>query len=309
MMDRRRFLWLACMGAAVAACGDRFSQGPTPRSNSGPQSSASSTTRASRSSTPTPSASRSVSPGASPSTDPSASPSDLEATTPAPHAETSETYTPEPVETLADPTADTSPSPTPSSGAPVVVEVVCRRHWGAKRAGSGAKRHSVSGVMVHHAAVAASDGDDEAARFVGYQRYHQDQSWPDIAYHLGIGRSGAFYQLRDPRTAGDTFTEYDPDGWFLILVDGDFDEQSPSTEQVVGLQRAIAWACARFDVSPDDVAGHRDAASTTCPGAQLYDRLPVINREAAEIMRRGGVQLRPTCDPRGFAAAWAGPGA
>lgn len=238
--------------------------------------------------------------------DPSTTPSDLETTSPP--IEGSEAYTPEPVETVPDPTAGSSPSPSVSSGAPVVADLVCRGDWGARRARSGAKAHDVRGVMVHHPAVVAEDGDDEAARFVGYQRYHQDQSWPDIAYHLGIGRSGALYELRDPRTAGDTFTEYDPNGWFLILVDGHFDEQSPSAEQVVALRRAIAWACDRFDVAPAEVAGHRDAASTTCPGAELYDRLPAIQQEAAALMRGGGVQLRPTCDPQGFAEAWAGPG-
>lgn len=197
--------------------------------------------------------------------------------------------------------------PSPAAGSPdnsVVLDLTCRADWGAMPVGSGGQAHVVEGVMVHHAGAAAEDDDDEAARLLGYQRYHQDQGWPDIAYHLGIGRSGRCYELRDPEIAGDTFTEYDATGWFLILVDGDFDEQEPSAPQLRSLAMALAWASDRFAVPVGEVASHRDVAATTCPGDNLQGRLEALGEEAEGVLAGGGVELRPTCVAGEVAGTW-----
>ncbi|MBY5162143.1 peptidoglycan recognition family protein [Salsipaludibacter albus] len=170
--------------------------------------------------------------------------------------------------------------------------------------GVGAEQQQVTGVMVHHSAVASNEGEDEAERLQGYQRYHQEQGWPDIAYHVGVGRSGRLYELRDPALVGDTFTEYDPAGWFLVLVDGHFDEQAPPDAQLDGLVEVLAWASARFAVPLDDLASHRDVAATTCPGERLFRRLPDIGAEASRLAASGGVQLEPTCPSDDLADAW-----
>lgn len=151
--------------------------------------------------------------------------------------------------------------------------------------------------MLHHPAVLLEDNRDIAARLRGYQTHHMQQGWPDIAYHLAVDGYGHHFELRDEAIAGDTFTEYDPQGWFLILADGNFDQQDPTAGQLDGVAQAMAWAADTFQVSLDGVVGHRDFAATSCPGDNLYTYLTdgSLQRRAQELIDAGGVDLVPVC--------------
>jgi len=96
------------------------------------------------------------------------------------------------------------------------------------------------------------------------------RGWGDLAYHYIIGVDGTVYEARDTRYEGDTGTNYDPNGDFLVVVEGNFDNDIPTQAQLDSLVRVLAWAATRFDVSPTTIAGHRDHASTSCPGGNLY---------------------------------------
>ncbi len=82
-------------------------------------------------------------------------------------------------------------------------------------------------MTLHHSAVPLVDNRIIADRLRQHQRYHQDQhGWIDIAYHIGIDRDGNIFELRTPEVAGDTATDYDPAGHFLVLCEGDFDRET-----------------------------------------------------------------------------------
>jgi hypothetical protein len=97
-----------------------------------------------------------------------------------------------------------------------------------------------------------------------------DRGWGDLAYHVIIGVDGLVYRGRELDYRGDTATSYDPDRHFLVVVEGNFDNDRPTAEQLDLLRLVLAWAADRFAVDPARIRGHRDWARTACPGDRLY---------------------------------------
>ncbi len=106
--------------------------------------------------------------------------------------------------------------------------------------------------------------------------------WPDLAYHFMIDRNGNVYEGRPTDAIGDTFTGYDPTGHLLACFEGNFDRQNPSKAQLAGMSRLVAWAMQTFSVPAAMIGGHRDWASTTCPGKNMYWRLGGLVRAAVD---------------------------
>lgn len=182
---------------------------------------------------------------------------------PPPEDETSTTEPPPEEETAA-------PSEAPPAAA--ALTVLCRDAWGAAPAGEPMAAHQISRVMVHHTATALEDAREAPSRMRSHQSYHQRQGFRDIAYHLVVDVAGNVYEGRDPSQPGETFTDYDPTGWFLVTCEGNFDGQALSDAQFEGLAVATAWSLDAFALTADSVRAHRDVAQTSCPGGAIYAR-------------------------------------
>lgn len=209
------------------------------------------------------------------------------------------------------------PVPSPESGAPaeaiseppaVVPPVepiltsgvlLCRDAWGARPALPGGRPHTISRMTIHHSGVVLSDNRTIAERFRQHQRYHQDEKgWIDIAYHVGIDLGGNIFELRDTGLVGDTATDYDPTGHFLLLCEGNFDEQDVPEAQLDSAALVLAWAAQHFQIGTDTLAGHRDMTSeTTCPGAGLQAHVASgeLRRRVDDLVSRGPVGLQRVC--------------
>jgi hypothetical protein len=159
------------------------------------------------------------------------------------------------------------------------------------------ERHTVSRLMVHHTASLLEDNRRAPARARQHQRFHMDSGWADVAYHYLVDRNGHVLAGRDVAFAGDTFTEYDPDGYFLVVAEGNFDVEEPSAAQLQAIADLLAWAAGEFEVSLDTIVGHRDEASTSCPGNNLYPRLGEIRALAEGRLAAGGIALQGLCGP------------
>jgi hypothetical protein len=191
---------------------------------------------------------------------------------------TSQSSATSPSSTTAAPTtaapATTSSSTTTSTtttAAPVAaVAVICRAAWGALPVAGEFTSHQIDQVTIHHTAVLLEDNADAPGRVRQHQAYHQSLGWPDLAYHYMIDADGNVYEGRPVGAVGDTATEYDPTGHLLVCCEGNFDEQDVPQAQYETLVRMVAWGCGEFGVDPASVRGHRDVASTTCPGDDLY---------------------------------------
>ena len=182
--------------------------------------------------------------------------------------------------------------------------LLCRDAWGARPARSGGRPHTITRMTLHHEAVVLGDNRNAPERLRHDQRYHQDQKgWIDIAYHIGVDRNGNLYELRNTAIAGDTATDYDTTGHFLVLCEGDFDQEVVSEAQLHGTAIAFAWAAKNFGVATNTLAGHRDLAQTSCPGANLYAHIASgdLKRRIDDLLPAGGVDLQRFCGPEASA--------
>ena len=117
--------------------------------------------------------------------------------------------------------------------ASTAAQLICRDAWGARPPRPGGKRHTITRMTLHHEAVVLGDNRNAPERLRKDQRYHQDQhGWIDIAYHVGVDRNGNLYELRSTEIAGDTATDYDTTGHFLVLCEVDFYEEAVSEAQL-----------------------------------------------------------------------------
>ena len=174
---------------------------------------------------------------------------------------------------------------------PVVVDVVQREAWGAVPPTGSFSDHVIERVTIHHAG--DLDGAVGPAQFRGWQEWHLHLGWPDLAYHFIVGRDGLVYEGRPYSARGDTATEYDPAGHLLIVVEGDFNDATPTAGQLEAVAQLVAWASSRFDLPVDGLTGHRDHAATTCPGDHLYAAIHdgSITARADELIAAGGVSI------------------
>src|ERR1700742_2149689 len=190
--------------------------------------------------------------------------------------------------------------PTASASSTTSAQLLCRDAWGAQPARSGGRPHTVTRMTLHHEAVVLGDNRNAPGRLRQDQRYHQDQQgWIDIAYHVGVDRNGNIYELRSPKIAGDTATDYNTTGHFLVLCEGDFDREVVSEAQIHGAALAFAWAAQNFGIGTATLSGHRALAQTSGPGANLYAHLASgdLKHRVDDLLTTGGVDLQLFCGP------------
>lgn len=178
------------------------------------------------------------------------------------------------------------------------VPVVPRSAWGARPPQAKMQRHRPRRLTLHHSGVFLGDNSLAPARMRQHQNWHMDNpdnNFPDIAYHFVVDRAGTVYEGRDWRYRGDTATEYDPTGHFLVCCEGDFNSQQPTREQLAAAVALFAWASQKWDIRPRRLAGHADYATTTCPGANLERLLGngSLRRKVRRLNRRARVFLVP----------------
>lgn len=203
----------------------------------------------------------------------------------------------------AAPNATPNTPPPPPKPAPASGVLLCRDAWGARPARPGGRPHTITRMTIHHTAVVLGDNRNSPARLRQHQRYHQDDhGWIDIAYHMSVDRNGNIYELRDTRIAGDTATDYDTTGHFLVVCEGDFDQEQVSEAQLRGAALAFAWAAQTFKIASTTLASHQEVTPTTaCPGANLEAHLISgdLKRRIDEMIATGAVDLRTVCGTEG----------
>lgn len=162
----------------------------------------------------------------------------------------------------------------PQESPPVLpVPVIRRQGWGARPPKAPMAEHRPRRLTLHHTAVLLDRDRKAPARLRQHQAFHmddRDHDYPDLAYHFMVDRRGNVFEGRDVRFRGDTATEYDPTGHFLVCCEGDYDSQQPTAAQLQSVAAVFAWAAQEYGIAPESVKGHRDYAKTSCPGDSLH---------------------------------------
>lgn len=162
------------------------------------------------------------------------------------------------------------------------VQAICKTAWGGREAAGDFTNHTIERMTVHHTAAVLDANRKAPARVRQHQRFHiDDRGWPDLAYHFIVDANGNVYEGRPVTAVGDTGTNYDPTGHFLVCAEGNFDQHDIPAAQVAAVVDLLAWGAVQFGVDASTIKGHRDWASTSCPGDRFYPLISGGNLEQA----------------------------
>jgi hypothetical protein len=162
--------------------------------------------------------------------------------------------------------------------------IVTRAEWGANDPVLPMREHRIERITIHHTATRQNTARSLADKLRGLQAFSQrDDSladgrrkpaWADVPYHYYIAVDGSVGEARSWRYVGDSNTPYDPTGHLLIVVEGNFEDEELTEPQRRALESLVLSFARRFAVPADRLGGHKDYASTRCPGKALYAELP-----------------------------------
>ena len=166
--------------------------------------------------------------------------------------------------------------------------VIPRSDWGAKPPVGEGKKHKIEYITIHHTATKIRPDLSIETKLKNLQAFSQRDdklasgkfkpAWFDIPYHYYISVDGTIGEGREIEYAGDTNTEYDPTGHALIVLEGSFGTDEPTKEQVASLKAMVKRLANKYKVSGDRIKGHRDYASTGCPGANIEKLFPELRK-------------------------------
>ncbi|MCW2796377.1 FG-GAP-like repeat-containing protein, partial [Nocardioides sp.] len=183
--------------------------------------------------------------------------------------------------------------------------IYSRAQWGAdERMRDKASLHyfEVHAGFVHHTVNA---NDYTRAEVPGILRsiyaYHtQSRGWSDIGYNYLVDRFGRIWEGRyggiDRPVVGAHTLGYN-DYAFAMSAIGNYDIKKPSGAMVQAYGALFAWKLSLHGVDASSkkqwvgsryfeaINGHRDAASTACPGKFLYAKIPKIRQLAAAAQK------------------------
>lgn len=166
-----------------------------------------------------------------------------------------------------------------------------RAQWGALAPASALVEHTPDRITIHHTATPQAPDRPLADKMRALQRFSQGGGqlasgqpkvpWADVPYHFYIAVNGEIAEGRELRYVGDSNTPYDPTGHLLIVLEGNFEHEDPPAVQLAALRQLVQRAAERWHIAPERIGGHRDHASTRCPGERLYQEIPRLRTMVA----------------------------
>ncbi|MBC8401544.1 MAG: N-acetylmuramoyl-L-alanine amidase [Candidatus Marinimicrobia bacterium] len=172
---------------------------------------------------------------------------------------------------------------------PVELRVVTRANWGSLSLQKVLPEHTIAKITIHHGGVDYPEGKDPIMHIRNLQEWSMstEKNWIDIPYHFMIDLDGKIYETRPINYPGATNTDYDPTGHALICVMGNYENQIISEAQLEAVVDLSAFLAKLYNVSPDDIKGHKDYTETACPGQDLYRYLEdgTIRSRVAEKLK------------------------
>lgn len=222
--------------------------------------------------------------------------------------------------------AGTTAAISPAGLAP---RIVTRAQWGADE--SIRKpidwNSTIKAVVVHHTVNANDYTQAQAPAIVrSIYAYHvRSRGWSDVGYHFLVDRFGTVYEGRKgsiDRIPLGVHTGGFNTSTIGVAMIGEYGSAVPSMAAMRSVAQVAAWKLATFGRDPlgttvltarsgstrqppgwsgavNVISGHRDLATTACPGQLLYNRLATIRSLAAAQVAR--TVLRPV-------TSWAQPG-
>jgi N-acetylmuramoyl-L-alanine amidase len=173
-----------------------------------------------------------------------------------------------------------------ASAARADISLVTREQWQAKPPTAAMKTQKPVAILVHHTGSAMNPEKSLEQKMRGLQRFSQAKeklkdgrtkpAWPDVPYHFYIAADGRIAEGRAITAVGDTNTGYNPTGFIQIVVEGNFETETPEAAQTTALKTLLASLSKTYAIKPDQILAHNDKAQTACPGKNLKALLPSV---------------------------------
>ena len=191
---------------------------------------------------------------------------------------------------------------------PGAYEYLDRADWGAAAPGFAMQPQVPGRITLHHTAVRRDPKTGLARKMRNLQGFsqraellangHVKAPWADLPYHFYIGAGGMVAEGRATGFAGDTNTGYDTSGHIAVVLEGNFEEEQPTSAQLAALVELLADLSGRYAIPAEHIGAHRDFAATACPGATLLARLPELRGAVAGLVTAApGRSLSPQGRP------------
>lgn len=173
------------------------------------------------------------------------------------------------------------------------------------------EKTKVEHLVIHHSAGSNSDTDYINTVRNIYLLHTQSNGWDDIGYNFLIAPDGTIFNGRDPQGAGDDdeilgahFCGKNQNTMGICIM-GNFMNQKPTDESLFSLKYLLAWKLKKDKIDAnsktlhpkstgsllENICGHRNGCSTSCPGDSLYAVLNEIRSESARIADSCGLKL------------------
>ncbi|MEG0309240.1 MAG: peptidoglycan recognition family protein [Clostridium sp.] len=135
-------------------------------------------------------------------------------------------------------------------------------------------------ILVHHTAGLTDRGEfSDGEKMRAIQQAHLNSLYGDIGYNFMVGYYGSIMEGRSLDFVGahcnTNSKNYDSIG---VCVSGNFEliTQSLTNDAKDSLISSLIYLCNKYNISPNNIKGHKDYGPTDCPGKSLYQQLPSI---------------------------------
>ncbi|MSR33266.1 MAG: N-acetylmuramoyl-L-alanine amidase [Phycisphaerales bacterium] len=150
-------------------------------------------------------------------------------------------------------------------------------------------------ITVHHDGMSpflAKDERSSAARVELIRTGHRGKGWGDIGYHYVVDRGGRVWECRDLKYQGAHVKECNENNLGICCL-GNFNEQSPSDEQVAALEKLLIVMMNKYGVSVSRVKTHQEwaTAHTACPGRSLQSEMRQMRMKRLTLRDGNAVAL------------------
>ncbi|GAB2444703.1 hypothetical protein GCM10027062_26090 [Nocardioides hungaricus] len=184
-------------------------------------------------------------------------------------------------------------------------QIFSRAQWGADesmRDKGSLSYFEVHAGFVHHTVNANNYTRAQVPALLrGIYAYHtQSRGWSDIGYNFLVDRFGRIWEGRaggvDRPVVGAHTLNYN-DYSFAMSAIGNYETAKPTKAVIQAYAALFAWKLSLHGVDASSkrqwvgsryfqaINGHRDAASTACPGRYLYAKIPQIRKLAAAAQK------------------------
>ena len=154
---------------------------------------------------------------------------------------------------------------------PSDLKVITREEWGWKPGKKTLSEQTITKITLHHSGEFFPEGKNVIDYLRNLQSWSRtEKGWMDIPYHFIIDLDGNIYEARPLKYPGDTNTDYDVRGHALICVLGNYEIQKFNERELKAVVDLTSFLVKKYHVSLDSIKGHKDYASTLCPGEDFY---------------------------------------